>query len=164
MIVYQGDINFGYVLDENRNVSRPQYQSTYVALANNSIVVVENQFGTFNNPILASTSPIIGSQVNEFTKQFQFTFTYPMNQIYQQTNESNYLLRQRFQVKSDEDLDKNLWTLIIECKWPNNWFHRLTLDDNRLTAADDLERYVSWFFTNIGSFDIKIPQIWQIYC
>ncbi|CAG8828309.1 8875_t:CDS:1, partial [Gigaspora margarita] len=27
--------------------SRPQYQSTiYVALANNSIVVVENQFGT----------------------------------------------------------------------------------------------------------------------
>ncbi|CAG8692986.1 33977_t:CDS:2, partial [Gigaspora margarita] len=53
------------------------------------------------------------SQVNEFTKQFQFTFTYPMNQIYQQTNGSNYLLRQRFQVKSDEDLDKNLWTLII---------------------------------------------------
>ncbi|CAG8852433.1 9010_t:CDS:1, partial [Gigaspora margarita] len=46
MIVYQGDINFGYVLDENGNVSRPQYQNTYVALANNSIVVVENQFGT----------------------------------------------------------------------------------------------------------------------
>ncbi|CAG8842298.1 46010_t:CDS:2, partial [Gigaspora margarita] len=32
--------------------SSPQYQSTYVALANNSIVVVENQFGTESDDAL----------------------------------------------------------------------------------------------------------------
>ncbi|CAG8658329.1 1482_t:CDS:10 [Dentiscutata erythropus] len=139
MIVYQDNLNFGYVLDESGNVYSnwslpqplvlPQHISEYVVLANNSIVIVENQNNSiwnvtrddlyrfygqdnneFNNPIIASTSPIIGSRVNESTRQLQFTFTYPVTlsssniSIYQQINGSNDLLRQRFQGDSSSQL------------------------------------------------------------
>ncbi|CAG8545207.1 11173_t:CDS:10 [Dentiscutata erythropus] len=141
MLAYKDNNIFGYILDNNGDLygnwslpqplNNPLYKSTYVLLANNSVVFVENQNNSiwsvtcddlfkfngqvlttisinkdnkFNNPIITSTNPTLGSQVNESTKQLYISFTYPVTlsssniSIYQHINGTNHdLLRQRFQ-------------------------------------------------------------------
>ncbi|CAG8806919.1 1520_t:CDS:2, partial [Dentiscutata erythropus] len=132
MIVYEKNLLYGYILDKNGDLygnwslpqplSDPMYKSTYVLLANNSIVAVENQNNSiwkvtcddsskftsqdykFNNPIISSTNPVLGSRVNESTNQLYLSFTYPVIlsssniSIYQRINGTDHdLLRQQFQ-------------------------------------------------------------------
>ncbi|CAG8738066.1 10534_t:CDS:2, partial [Gigaspora rosea] len=181
MLVYQGDINFGYVLNEDGNVYSnwslpqplvlPKYQSAYVVLVNNSFVFVENQNNSIwnvtrddlyrfyrqdnrlNNPIIESTSPIIGSQVNESTKKLQFTFAYPVTlsnsniSIYQQINGSNDLLRQRFQGDASSQLchlySNDNKTVIIQVfpstfNEPNSLYY-VTIENNFVKRSDSDE-------------------------
>ncbi|KAF0453083.1 hypothetical protein F8M41_001798 [Gigaspora margarita] len=132
MIAFKNILIFGYILTENGDLygnwplpqplNYPMYKGTYVLLANNSIVLVENQNNSiwsvtcydlikftgqdnkFNNPIIASTNPTLGSRVYESTNQLHLSFTYPVTlsssniSIYQYINGTNHdLLRQRFQ-------------------------------------------------------------------
>ncbi|RIB29329.1 hypothetical protein C2G38_2136886 [Gigaspora rosea] len=181
ILVYQGDINFGYVLNEDGNVYSnwslpqplvlPKYQSAYVVLVNNSFVFVENQNNSIwnvtrddlyrfyrqdnrlNNPIIESTSPIIGSQVNESTKKLQFTFAYPVTlsnsniSIYQQINGSNDLLRQRFQGDASSQLchlySNDNKTVIIQVfpstfNEPNSLYY-VTIENNFVKRSDSDE-------------------------
>ncbi|KAF0441208.1 hypothetical protein F8M41_003881 [Gigaspora margarita] len=132
MIKSQDNLMFGYILDANGDIysnwslpqplNYPMYKSTYVLLVNNSIVAVENQNNStwsvicddsskftdqdnkFNNPIIASINPTLGSRVCESTKQLHLSFTCPVTlsssnfSIYQSINGTGHdLLRQRFQ-------------------------------------------------------------------
>ncbi|CAG8716619.1 4641_t:CDS:2 [Gigaspora margarita] len=155
MTQYQRNLIFGFILDENgdlyRNWSLPQplngpmYKSTYLLLLNDSIVTVESQNNSiwsvtcddsskfidrddkhkFNNPIITSANPTIGSRVNESTKQLYLSFNYSIIlsssniSIYQRVNGTGQdLLRQRFQGISSNQFcqidPKNNRTIIIE--------------------------------------------------
>ncbi|KAF0409681.1 hypothetical protein F8M41_008337 [Gigaspora margarita] len=133
MLVYQGDINFGYVLDEDGNVYSnwslpqplvlPRYQSAYVALANNSFVIVENQnnsiwnithddlYRFYRQGNASSQLCYLDSNDNKtvIIQVILSTFNEP-NSHYYVTIENNFVKRS----DSDEALlgiDKNLWTL-----------------------------------------------------
>ncbi|KAF0487324.1 glycosyltransferase family 2 protein [Gigaspora margarita] len=132
MIKSQDNLMSGYILDANGDLysnwslpqplNYPMYKSTYVLLVNNSIVAVENQNNStwsvicddspkftdkdikFNNPIIASINPTLGSRVYESTKQLHISFHCPVTlsssniSIYQSIRGTGHdLLRQRFQ-------------------------------------------------------------------
>ncbi|CAG8677390.1 3397_t:CDS:2, partial [Dentiscutata heterogama] len=124
MLVLKDDL-FGYILDENGEIYRTwslpkpinflHKKSIYTILANNSIVVVDNQDNSTWKVLCddlfkfgqASTNPALGSRVNESTTQLYLSFTYPVIlsssniSIYQRINGTDHdLLRQRFQVLS----------------------------------------------------------------
>ncbi|CAG8563609.1 23543_t:CDS:10 [Cetraspora pellucida] len=181
MTVYQDVTNFGYVLEEDGNVYcnwslpqplyLPQHKSGYAVLTNNSIVVVENQndsiwsitrddlyrfYGQdnrYNNPIIESTNPIIGSQVNESTRQLLSTFTYPVTlsssnvSIYQQIIGSNDLLRQRFNGDSSNPLcrldpnnNKSILIQVLPSTFnePNSLYY-VVIENNFVKRSDSNE-------------------------
>ncbi|RIB25923.1 hypothetical protein C2G38_2138538 [Gigaspora rosea] len=137
LLTAMNNIISGYILDENGDlygnwslpqpINNLQYKSIYVILANDSIAAVDYQNNStwrvlsedlfnltggkdtiFNNPIITSTNPKLGSQVNETTKQLYLSFTNPVVlsssniSIYKSINGSDHdLLRQQFTGYSD---------------------------------------------------------------
>ncbi|CAG8563194.1 23219_t:CDS:10, partial [Gigaspora rosea] len=145
MIAFKDILIFGFIwqLAITTTLNYPTYKGTYVLLANNSVVLVENQNNSIwsvtcydlikftgqdnklNNPIIASTNPTLGSREYESTKQLQLSFTYPVIlsssniSIYQYIDGTDHdLLRQRFQGDSSNQfcqIDPNdNKTVIIE--------------------------------------------------
>ncbi|CAG8681071.1 2395_t:CDS:10 [Gigaspora margarita] len=138
MIAFKDILIFGYILTENGNLygnwplpqplNYPMYKGTYVLLANNSVVLVENQ----NNSIWSVTCYDLikftgqGDSSNQFcqidpndnktviVKVLPSTFNEP-NSHYYVVVENNFVKRS----DSNEALlgiDKNLWTLVTETR------------------------------------------------
>ncbi|CAG8563650.1 13107_t:CDS:2 [Racocetra fulgida] len=182
MMVYKDDFIYGYILDENgdfyANWSLPQplnntmFKLSSTMLGNNSIVIVENQNNStwkvtsdnlfkftgkdneFNNPIITSTKPTLGSQVKESTKQLRLSFTYPVVlsssniSIYQKTiGADNDLLRQRFQGVSSNQLchiDSNDNKSVIIQVFPStfnepNGLYYVVVENNFVKRSDSNE-------------------------
>ncbi|CAG8652295.1 16525_t:CDS:2, partial [Cetraspora pellucida] len=182
MMVFEDNYIFGYILDENGDIycdwSLPQplnntaYKMNYIMLGNNSIVIVENQTNStwkvtsddlfkftsndnkFNNPVVKSTNPNLGSQVNESTGQLHISFTYPIIlsssniSIYQKTiGSNNDLLRQRFQGVSANQfcqIDPNDNKTVIIKVFPStfnepNGFYYVVVEDNFVKRSDSNE-------------------------
>ncbi|CAG8631807.1 16370_t:CDS:2 [Dentiscutata erythropus] len=201
IVTSEENLLYGRILDENGdfygNWSLPQplndpiHKSTYVLLTNDSIIAVENQNNSiwkvtcdnstkltgqdykFNNPIISSTKPALGSRVNESTNQLYLSFTYPVIlstsniSIYQRINGGkDDLLRQKFQGDSPNKfcrIDPNdNKTVIIDVlpstfNEPNSHYY-VVIEDNFVKRSDSNEALLGIdknLWTLVTSFSIK---------